>query len=503
MRIQAWKVLSLGALLSLACCAATGSTALVDAAKSRDAQTARSLLKQHVDVNVAEPDGTTALHWAAHWNDLDTAEALLRAGANAKAANRYGATPLSEAAAKGSAALIETLLKAGAAPNTLTTPEGETVLMTAARNGNAEAVKVLLAHKADPNAREEYRGQTALMWAAAEGHPDILKLLLAASANYKVRSGDRDTTLPKLSNGSPIAPIPRGGLTALHFAARQGEVESVRVLLEAGADLNQPDSDGNSVLNLAILNTHYELAQFLLDKGADPNVANKDGRAALFMAIDMHDIDWSPRPARKELDKVTSLDIVKSVVAHGGNVNAQLTNPSTIERFAQDHGDKTLAAGATPFMRAARSADVEVMRFLLEHGADPKLANKDGVTALLVAAGVGYTETKIRGTDAQALEAVKLCAELGLDPKAATDKGETAMHGAALRGSDSIVKFLAEKGGDVNAKNKQGVTPLDVSMGKGGPPGVIRNAHDSTAAVIRQLGGVPGIDIKVTAQAQN
>ena len=126
-------------------------------------------------------------------------------------------------------------------------------------------------------------------------------------------------------------------------------------------------------------------------------------------------------------------------------------------------------------MRAARSADVEVMRQLVQLGADPKLANKDGVTALLVAAGVGYTENKVRGTEAQALEAVKLCAELGLDPKAATDKGETAMHGAALRGGDSIVKFLAEKGVDVNAKNKQGVTPLDYH-GRGGPPGVIRNA---------------------------
>jgi ankyrin repeat protein len=142
------------------------------------------------------------------------------------------------------------------------------------------------------------------------------------------------------------------------------------------------------------------------------------------------------------------------------------------------------------------------MRFLLDHGADPKLANKDGVTALLVAAGVGYAENKVRGTEAQALEAVKLCAELGLDPKAATDKGETALHGAALRGGDSIVKFLVEKGVDVNAKNKQGVTPMDISMGKGGPPGVIRNAHESTATLIRGLGGIPGAEIKVAAQAR-
>ena len=204
-------------------------------------------------------------------------------------------------------------------------------------------------------------------------------------------------------------------------------------------------------------------------------------------------------PARKELDKVTSLEVIKDVLAHGANVNARLKAPSTIEKLAQDHGDKTLAEGATPFMRAARSADVEVMRLLLDKGADPKLANKDGLTALLVAAGVGWAE-KIKGTEAQALEAVKLCASLGLDVKVVTEKGETALHGAALRGSDSIAKFLVEKGGDLNARTKTGFTLFDFAEGKGGPPGVTRNPHPATADLIRQLGGLPGQEIKAEAK---
>jgi ankyrin repeat protein len=494
--------ITIGLFLIAAVWGATlGETALVDAAKNRDKEAVRSLLKQHANVNAAETDGTTALHWAAHQNDLEMVQLLVRAGANAKAANRYGVTPLAEAATRGSAAMIETLLKAGADPNTLATPEGETVLMTASRTGNADAVKALLDHGAYVNEKENYRGQTALMWAAAEGHPAVLKLLIGRGAELKIRSFDRDTTLPKLTAGSPVAPISRGGLTALLFAARQGEIESVRTLLDAGADINQVDSDGNNALVLAILNSHYDLAQFLLDRGADTEVANKDGRTALYAAVELHDPDVSPRPSRKETDKLTSLDIINSLLAHGANANAQLKNASTIEKFAQDHGDKTLAAGATPFMRGARSGDVAVMRVLFKNFAEPKLTNKDGLTALAVAAGVGYAD-KIRGTEAEALEAVKLCLDLGINVNDPTDKGETALHGAALRGADSIVKLLVENGAKVNAANKQGLTPLDVANGKGGAPGQYRMPHESTAALLHQLGGTPGKEVKEAAKVE-
>ena len=493
---------SLAALLSVACYAATnGTTALVDAAQNRDAESVRALLKQHVDVNASQPDGTTALHWAAHWGDLETVDALLREGANATALNRYGATPLSEAVHTGSGALVEKLLKAGADPNTFTTAQAETVLMKASREGNLEAVKVLLDHGAEVNAKENFRGQTALMWAAAEGHANIVSMLAAHGAELDVRSYDRYTSLPKMAAGTPAAPIARGGLTALLFAVRQGQIDAAKALLDAKADINAVDSDGNNALTLAILNTHYDLTQMLIERGADPNVAAKNGRTALYSAVEMHDVDWSPRPAHKETDKATSMDIIHALLDHKANVNAQLTAPAPIEKHAQDMGDKTMGAGTTPFTRAARSADVELMHFLVDKGADPKLVGKDNQTALMVAAGVAWTD-HIKGTEAEALEAVKLCVSLGLDVNAATDKGETALHGAAHRGADTIAKYLIDNGANVKARNKRGFTALDLAMGKGGYAGGPGPVHETTATLIRQAGGEPGQEIKETAKAE-
>jgi ankyrin repeat protein len=215
----------------------------------------------------------------------------------------------------------------------------------------------------------------------------------------------------------------------------------------------------------------------------------------------MHDVDWSPRPAHKEIDKSTSMDIIHSLLDHKANVNAQLTAPAPIEKHAQDMGDKSMAAGTTPFTRAARSADVGLMHLLLDKGADPKLVGKDNQSALIVAAGVNYND-HIRGTEEEALEAVKLCVSLGLDVNAATDKGQTALHGAANRGADSITKFLIEKGANVNARNKRGFTALDLAMGKGGYNGALGPVHEAIATMIRQAGGEPGQEIKETAKAE-
>ena len=264
--------------LSLVSSAFGGSSEAADAAEHRDWQTLRALAGKRADLNAVQPDGTTALQWAAHWNDLDAVKVLLNAGANPSLANRYGATPLSEAAVGGNAAMIEALLRAGADPKTLTTADGETVLMTAARSGSVEAVKILLDHGADINAKENYRGQTALMWAAAERHADVVKLLLERGADWKVLSVSRETNMPKLSAASSISPLARGGLTAFHFAAREGDIETGRVMLDGGVDINQGDADHTSALVVAILNKHYTYAKFLLDRGADPNIADVRGR---------------------------------------------------------------------------------------------------------------------------------------------------------------------------------------------------------------------------------
>jgi len=480
--------------------AAFGSPAEVaDAAEHRKADLIRALVKQRADVNAAQPDGSTALHWATHWGDVEMVKALLQAGAKPGAVNRYGDTPLSEAASLAAGEIAEALLKAGADPKTLTSPDGETVLMTAARAGNLEAVKALLNGGADVNAKENYKGQTALMWAAAEGHPAIVKLLLEHGADWKVRSFDRETKLPKLSAASSVTPFARGGFTAFLFAAREGDIATAQVMLDAGVDINHTGVDNESALVVSAMNKRYTFAKFLLDHGADPNVADAVGRAALYGALDARNEDWSALPQRKEDDPLPSLELIQSLLEHGANPNARLTK-NLPGRSGMDSGDTTLDEGTTPIMRAARSGDAASVRVLLEHGADLTLATKDGNTALLFAAGVGYRDKNTRGSESDALEALKICVDHGMDINQANAKGEAALHGAALRGADTIVQYLVDHGAKIDAKTKQNFTPLDIAMGKSSFA-QLPVPHDSTVALIRKLGGAEGRDRK-QAQAE-
>ncbi|HEY6347207.1 MAG TPA: ankyrin repeat domain-containing protein [Bryobacteraceae bacterium] len=483
-----------GAILS-------GATAdIAGAAENRDFTSVKTLASDRGAVNTPQADGSTALLWAAHWNDAEMVQALLGAGADPNAANRYGSTPLSEAAALGSAPIVEALLKAGADPNTRVTADGETVLMTAARSGNAEVVKVLLDRGSDVNVKESYRNQTALMWAAAERHTEIVKLLLAHGADWTILSRDRETKLPKLSAASSVSPFSRGGMTAFLFTAREGDIDTAKAMLDGGVDINQTDVDGTSAMTVSIMNKQYTFAKFLLDRGADPNVKDVAGRAALYAAIDMRNQDWSALPSRKENDPLSSQDLIRALLARGANPNTALTQ-NLPGRSGMDSGDTSLDQGTTPLMRAARSGDAAVMRLLLEHGADIKPSTKDGNTALLFAAGIGYRDKNTRGSESDALEALKVCLEHGQDINQTNAKGETALHGAANRGANSVVKYLVEHGAKLDAQSKLGFTPLDIAMGKSSF-GALPVPHDSTVALIRSLGGVEGKPAKQTASAR-
>ena len=470
---------------------------VADAAQQRDWQAARAAIAKKAEVNAPQADGTTALQWAAHWNDVDGVKLLLGAGANAKLANRYGVTPLSEAAGAGNAAIVGALLNAGADAKTLTTPDGETVLMTAARSGDVESVKLLLDHGADVNAQERYRGQTALMWAAGERHPEVVKLLLARGADWKVQSISRAGAMPKLSAASSVTPMAHGGLTAFLFAAREGVVDTAKVMLDAGVDINQVDVDNTSGLVVAILNKRYTYAKYLLDRGADPNIADNRGRAALYAAIDMRNEDYSALPNHKETDPMPSLDLIKALLDHGANPNEALTKPIA-GRSGMDAGDTTLGAGSTPLMRAARAGDADAMRALLAKGADLKLTTKDGNDACGFAAGIGYRDKNTKGTEAEALAALKLCVSLGMDVNRVNNRGEAPLHGAALRGADTLVEYLVSQGAKINATTKPGATPLDVAMGKT-IVAQLPVPHESTVALIKKLGGVEGKPVTAAA----
>jgi ankyrin repeat protein len=375
----------------------------------------------------------------------------------------------------------------------MTTGDGETVLMTAARAGQLEAVQVLVAHGANVNARENFRGQTALMWAAAERHPLVVKFLLDHGADSKILSFDRNNSIPKLSAASSITPMAKGGLTALDFAAREGDVESAKAMLDAGADINQLDADSTHALTIALMNKHYTFANFLLDRGANPNLPDNRGRTPLYAAIDARNEDYSAMPARKEDDPMPSLAIIQALLDHGADPNMALTK-NLPGRSGMDSGDTTLDAGTTPMMRAARAGDVEVMRLLLAKDGDPKRVTGSGNNILLYAAGVGYRDKNTRGDEAGALEAVKLALAQGLDLHYANPRGETALHGAAFRGADSIVQYLVEQGAPMDVKTKPGLTVLDYAMGKS-ITSQLPVPHDSTVALLRKLGAHEGREV--------
>jgi ankyrin repeat protein len=350
-----------------------------------------------------------------------------------------------------------------------------------------------LGHGANVNARENFRGQTALMWAAAERHPQVVKLLLARGADCKALSFDRNNVIPKLSAASSITPMSKGGLTALDFAAREGDVESGRYMLDAGADMNQLDADNTHALTIALMNKHYTFAKFLLERGANPNLADSRGRTPLYAAIDARDEDYSAMPSRKEDDPLSSLEVIQALLDHGANPNAALTR-NLPGRSGMDSGDTALGPGTTTLMRAARAGDAEVMRMLLKKGADPKRQTEAGNDALLFAAGVGYRDKNTHGDEAGALEAVKLALAQGLDLHRSNSRGETALHGAAYRGADSIVAYLVAQGARLDDKTKPGLTALDYALGKSVTQ-QLPVPHESTVTLIRKLGGREGREV--------
>ena len=484
-------------LLSLASLtAASPDLRLVEAVKHQDAETVQTLLQEEIDVNATQPDGATALHWAAHWDAVETAGQLIRAGAHPDVVNDYGVTPLSLACSDASGAMVEMLLEAGADPN-LALPSGETPLMTAARTDNLGGVKALVSHGAAVNAKEATLGQTALMWALSRNHLVVARTLVDSGADVKARS---DT-----------------GFTPLMFAAREGNIEAAEILIARGAAVNalSMESRGQGTENLgeenespsqispllvATVRGHGKLAAYLLEQGADPN---HDGAGYTplhwtagtwesqttrdYVVSVVQDGEWGSLAGLQGEEKH---DLIKALLAHGADPNAQTTRP--VPRFGYSFHDGSPAGGSsvggTPFFFAAMVADVPVMRLLVEGGADPLIPATDGTTPLMVAAGLTNIEEEHTIPESRHLDAVKLCLELGADIEAKNDRGNTALHATAFLGHATITQFLVDSDAEVNPTNLNGETPLKVAEGT-----VITTmvfVHENVAELLRTLGGI-------------
>jgi ankyrin repeat protein len=528
---------------------ADGATALHWAAYRGDKELADILIKGGANPKVANREGSTPLWLASINGDAAMIAALIGAGADPNEHLPLGRTPLMAAARTGNVDAIKTLIDLGANVNTKETYRGTTPLMWAADEAHAPAVQLLIERGADIKARSNPapRGRGPALGkandprkavaaqgaalAAREASPDLGALRALTEGNAAGQRGapgqrgagqgqrgaaqavdeaappdqvdDAAVAAGFFGRGRP-EPNDGGALTPLIYAARSNDVESVKVLLAAGADVNEVSGYGWSPLLVATQNRYYKLGAFLLERGADANLANKGGWTPLYLATDNRNIENGDYPVRK--GDMDHLDFIKLLLDKGANVNARVKDSTeTRTVFTNQWLDEN---GSTAFLRASQSGDLVLMKLLLAHGADPKIATELGVTALHVAAGIGWVEgITYQWSQEDTDEAVKLLLDLGLDPNAQADTGRTAMHGAAHKGSTKIVQMLYDHGARLdlrdygNTDNRGGKLAVHTWQPVDYADGLVRVGvqsaipHPETGLLIRKLMAAAGLPV--------
>ena len=473
---------------------ADGATAIQWAAYRDDLEMADVLIAAGANIKLGNREGATPLYLASLHGSAPMIEKLVKAGADVNERGPEGETPLMLVARTGNLNAIRVLLDQHADVNAKDKLRGTTALMWATEQSHPEAVKLLIERGAAVSAATEVDTRNARNNLAntvtqrlhssfgvlgkrptndptpgVAGTPAEPKSPVESKTGAPGRGpATASKTAPASEAGAEDqiaaffrAPAKKdgGGLTPLVYAAREDCIECARTLVTAGADVNQRTFYGWTPLLAATQNRHYKLGEFLLEHGANPNIANNGGWTPLYLATDNRNIEGGDYPVRAP--DMDHLDFIKLLIAKGADVNARICGvASTPDKCSGDSTETRtnftmqwlFEDGATPFLRAAQSGDVELMKLLLAHGANPKIFTAHNVTPLAVAAGIGWVEgVTYEWSPEENLEAVKMCLDLGIDPNVADDEARTALHGAAHKGRVEVIQALVDHGANLDA----------------------------------------------------
>ena len=500
---------------------ANGTSALMAASAAGNPAALQVLLEHGADVNAKEKArGQTALMFAAALNRTDALQLLLKHGADPNVVTKVtkmervrvdadgNPIPADQSAGRGGAGTAAGETNSAGAPadsagragrgggprggRPATEEANEAPAGAASGTTPAGGVGTAAAEPNSAGAPADSAGRAGRGGGRRGGAPT------AEEANEAATSGTTPAEAGRAGRGGRAGDVaaggPRevgaqamGGMTALLLAARDGHREAVAALLDGGAKINQPsEADQSTPLVLAIINGHFDLAKYLVERGADPNLASAAGLAALYATVDAEWAPhaWYPQPNVTQ-EKTSYLDLLTLLLDRGANPNARLVKKLWFRGLAQDP-TWVDPSGSTPFWRAAQSADVAAMKLLAAHGADPKIANNQGDTPLMVAAGVGWMANHSNNALNGWLPAIQFCVELDVDVNAVDSRGYTALHGAAYIGENDAVKFLISKGAKIDAKSKAGDTVADMANG----PTRFGLPHPETVALLESLGAV-------------
>jgi len=445
-----------------------GQTVLMLAARNGNPDAIKVLLEGGAKVNARETvRGTTALMWAAEQKHPDAVKALLAGGADYKLRSAGAGLPRNYIAQRVNTAVVqaakERYARAAAAGRTYedqlkfeqaqginTGPGAFADQAAAQQRALQEAAAAQAAQPQAPAAPAAQAGQAA-QGRGGRGRGGAGRGGAAASAARGAAAGaGEDETDDSEVVVAGLVGSGGGGLSALIFAAREGDLESAKLLLGAGADINQTTEYGWTALLTATNNRHYVLGKYLMERGADVNKANKGAWTPLYLATDNRNIEGGDYPVPKP--DMDNLRYIELLLEHGADPNARAKDNTltrtifTMQWFFED--------GCTPFVRASQSSDVELMQLLLDWGADPFIPTAYGDTALTAAAGIGWVEgVTYEQSVKQNLDAVKMLVYLGIPVNLGNRDGRTPLMGAAMKGRNDVVQFLVDHGAKLDQRD--------------------------------------------------